>query len=165
MKRILNTGFVHVISSGKYKLYSLTDAGIRYGRMIRTEKSTMSFDDLILLLQDKIDHIPDESSRQQISTQFESLIRKIGGMAVFRKERVTLLLRTGDFSSDSISLEVDSFLESSTNDGSSQKYISAKSIDTSENALKDRRRFYPSTSSTMNYADLISGRSVANYGP
>lgn len=38
MKKILETGAVQVSSSGKYKIYTLTDAGLRYGRDLRKRR-------------------------------------------------------------------------------------------------------------------------------
>lgn len=38
MKKILETGAVQVSNSGKYKIYTLTDAGLRYGRDLRKRR-------------------------------------------------------------------------------------------------------------------------------
>lgn len=51
IKKVLATGLVDVRSSGKYKIYSLTDIGIRYGRFIRNKKrEIVSSDQVIMLL-------------------------------------------------------------------------------------------------------------------
>ena len=164
MKKILETCFVQAIFAGKYKVYSLTDAGIRYGRRLRSEKQEVSFDDLIQVLQDKIDRIPDDNTKLQINAQFEALLRKIGGMAFFPKDSVTVFTNTGDIPREALTLEAVNFSESYSQDGSKRKYIFGDNTAFAENAVARNP-----ANSEVNPVIMLTGqsieRSVANYGP
>ena len=48
IKKIKDTGIINIQSSGKYKIYSLTDLGVRYGRFLREqEKDNVEKDDFL----------------------------------------------------------------------------------------------------------------------
>ena len=164
MKKILNTSFVQALSAGKFKVYSLTDAGIRYGRKLRSEKHEVSFDDLILFLRDEIDRMPDDNTKQQINAQFEALLRTIGGMAFFPKDSVTLFPSTGDITSEAVTLEAVNFMESYSQDGSKRKYIFGKNPASAENAVV-RNPAISEPSSVITLTNQFIERSAANYGP
>lgn len=56
IKKVKDAGVISTRTSGKYKIYSLTDVGIRYGKYIRNKsKNNISSNDILQLLQHYVD--------------------------------------------------------------------------------------------------------------
>lgn len=72
IKKVLATGIVDFRSAGKYKIYSLTEEGIRYGKYIRNQKrDIVSEEQLIMLIKSSLEA---SQSRQAIDAFKEQLI-------------------------------------------------------------------------------------------
>ena len=73
MKKILDTGLVTAVTMGKYKIYSLTDTGLSYGKMARKEKDEIDTDRLLNLLQSALAHLPAGQEQQMLKEKVASL--------------------------------------------------------------------------------------------
>lgn len=92
IKKVLATGVIDFRSSGKYKIYSLTDAGIRYGRFIRNQnQQIVSNEQVIMILKQSIEN----SASQQVLDEFRDRIAEILGLkdiSIKKNQKVRLLI-------------------------------------------------------------------------
>lgn len=69
MKKILNTNLVLSAPVGKFKLYTLSDTGIKYGRLLRKKKNNGDIDNIFRLLNESISGIKDIREIGQIKNE------------------------------------------------------------------------------------------------
>lgn len=74
MKKIIQTGVVQSRIAGKYKVYTLTDKGIRYGRSIRKKKKTANQLEDILRAIERINEDSDTEQRKALADRLISII-------------------------------------------------------------------------------------------
>lgn len=90
MKKVLATGIVDFRSAGKYKIYSLTEEGIRYGKYIRNQKrDIVSEEQLITLIKSSLES---SQSGQALDAFKEQLFELLGieGTSVKQHQKVML---------------------------------------------------------------------------
>lgn len=73
MKKILNTGLVTATALGKYKVYTLTDTGLKYGRLARRSNEKFDLSGVLKLLQTVIDHTPAGKERKELADRIAAL--------------------------------------------------------------------------------------------
>lgn len=122
MHKIQDTGFINVISSGKYKLYNLSDPGIRYGRFLRKKHSNQHKD--IAKTIDELLKIPaDAATDDRLKQIFETWLRKKGSLTLSRKDSVDYYqLNSGKVSKEG-NFIIDNWFESTNSDGVSKKIL------------------------------------------
>ena len=87
MKKILNTGAVQVGAIGKYKMYSLSDSGLRYGKELRkNQKRNISLIELCEKLNQLLIETEDEVKRETIKSTIIGLLN----------DELSLNIRRGD---------------------------------------------------------------------
>lgn len=75
MKKVLNTGAVQAGAIGKYKMYSLSDAGLRYGKELRKNRNRdVPFTELCEKLKHLLQKTEDEVKRDAIKTTIMGLL-------------------------------------------------------------------------------------------
>lgn len=91
MKKVLDTGAVQASSSGKYKIYTLTDAGLRYGRELRKKKrSGDPLDEALQTIRDRLENMNSEVDREAVKATLHDMITD--GMGVEVRPNDTLHL-------------------------------------------------------------------------
>lgn len=91
MKKVLDTGAVQASLSGKYKIYTLTDAGLRYGRELRKKKrSGDSLDEAIQIIREHLENMNNEMERERVKVALYDMIDD--GMSVEIHPKDTLHL-------------------------------------------------------------------------
>lgn len=88
MKKILSTGTVSALSAGKYRLYSLTDSGIRLGRQFRNEMELLTPEEQLNRLRRVLENIVDVDRKNEIVNQLKELLSKVGETGIFRGDRI-----------------------------------------------------------------------------
>ncbi|MBR4909000.1 MAG: hypothetical protein IKZ43_08325 [Acidaminococcaceae bacterium] len=73
MKKILDTGLVLATAMGKYKVYTLTDTGLKYGRLARRTNEKFDLPGILKLLQTVIDHTPAGIERKKLADKVAAL--------------------------------------------------------------------------------------------
>lgn len=73
MKKILDTGLVIATAMGKYKVYTLTDTGLKYGRLARRINEKFDLPGVLKLLQTVIDHTPAGKERKELADKIAAL--------------------------------------------------------------------------------------------
>lgn len=73
MKKILATGLVTVTAMGKYRIYTLTDTGLKYGKMVRRSNEMLDLPRVLKLLQTIIAHTPLGKERKNLAEKVETL--------------------------------------------------------------------------------------------
>lgn len=75
MKKILETGAVQAGLSGKYKIYTLTDAGLRYGRELRKKKRGVdSLDDAFQTIRERLENMNSETEREIVKAMLYDML-------------------------------------------------------------------------------------------
>lgn len=75
MKKVLDTGAVQASTSGKYKIYTLTDAGLRYGRELRRKKrSGDPLDEAIQTIRENLENMNSEAERKVVKATLSDMI-------------------------------------------------------------------------------------------
>ena len=72
LKKIRLTGLIQVAPYGKYKMYSLTDDGIRYGALIRKKKYADSGPEYLKAIEILNRYIADESTKEECLKQLKA---------------------------------------------------------------------------------------------
>ena len=73
MKKILNTGLVTATAMGKYKVYTLTDTGLKYGRLARRINERFDLPGILKLLHTIIEHTPAGKERKELADKIAAL--------------------------------------------------------------------------------------------
>ena len=89
MKKILETGTIQAISSGKYRLYSLTDTGVRLGRQLRRKPNAKSAEEHINALREILEKIPEGEGKKQLIEEISLLLPTPGGMMFYTGDHLT----------------------------------------------------------------------------
>lgn len=91
MKKILETGAVQASVSGKYKIYTLTDSGLRYGRELRKRKQGGSpQDEAVRTLQDYFKNVNDEAESMAVRGKLRSILAEGPGVEIYPDDTVRL---------------------------------------------------------------------------
>ena len=73
MKKILKTGLVTKTALGKYRIYTLTDTGLEYGKIVRKGKKQFDLPDVLKLLQNMIKHTPEGKERNDLQKKIAAV--------------------------------------------------------------------------------------------
>lgn len=91
MKKVLDTGAVQASHSGKYKIYTLTDAGLRYGRELRRKKrSGDPLGDAIQTIREHLENTNNEVEQEAAKTILRSMIEDGASVEIHPDDTVNL---------------------------------------------------------------------------
>lgn len=91
MKKVLETGAVQASISGKYKIYTLTDSGLRYGRELRKRKWGGSpQDEAVQTLQDYFKNVNDEAELRAVRDRLRSMLAEGPSVEVYPDDTMWL---------------------------------------------------------------------------
>ena len=88
MKKIVETGTIQAISSGKYKLYSLTDNGIILGKQLRRSSTAKEAKKHIGVLRMILEETPEGEKKKHIIEEISSLLPANGNMLFYTGDHV-----------------------------------------------------------------------------
>lgn len=95
MKKIVETGAVQVSTAGKYKIYTLTDSGLRYGRELRKKKQNgTSLDEVIQKVQELLRNTNSEVESETIKERIRSIVDDRSGVTIYPKDKLHLSYRS-----------------------------------------------------------------------
>lgn len=109
MKKVLNTGAVQVGAIGKYKMYSLSDSGLRYGKELRkNRKRDISLAELCEKLNQLFQETKDKVERETIRSTIMGLLDDELSLNIYRGD--IMQLRDSEHPQEILGrFEVDSF--------------------------------------------------------
>ena len=91
MKKVAETGAVQVSTAGKYKIYTLTDSGLRYGRELRKKKqSEASSDEIIQKLQELLKNMNSEAEAEAFKEKIRAMVDDRLGVKIHLKDTLNL---------------------------------------------------------------------------
>lgn len=83
MKKILPTGAVRASTMGKYKMYSLSDAGLRYGKELRKkQRQDASLAEVAGQIDRLLEDAPDQETREAVRSALRERLGGSSGMEV-----------------------------------------------------------------------------------
>ena len=88
MKKILETHTISVLSAGKYRLYSLTDIGIRLGSQFRTKRRMLSPEDFLNDLRILLERLSGSDRKKEILDDIKKILEDEGANAIFRGDSI-----------------------------------------------------------------------------
>lgn len=94
IKKVLAMGVIEVRNSGKYKIYSLNDEGIKYGKFLRNKKKQGDLDEeIIMLLRHSLENITTEQAIYKFKEKIKEFF-DIDNISIKKNQSVTLQIET-----------------------------------------------------------------------
>lgn len=137
MKKVLNTGAIQVSMIGKYKVYTLSDSGLRYGKELRKrKKQDFSLKDLCEKLDMLLRYAENEGSREYIKSTVMRQLRDEPAVDIYSGD--TVQFQASNYP-QKIIFSVDSFLNAI---GSREKILRGRlesDLESTTNVKSDRQ--------------------------
>lgn len=109
LKKVRQTGFVQVTPYGKYKLYSLTESGIRYGALLRRkERSEADFRNLLTRLREYLQN----GYWKKFADDFFAEMRSSCGAVISPGENISIF---NNHTREITKYQIDCILQTATN--------------------------------------------------
>lgn len=122
MRKILSTGLINVSYYGKYKCYSLSDSGIRYGRLIRRKQAALQDSSIVKNVEMMLSASVSQSAADELKEIVSKWLIEKGSLTLSQND-IFNYYDSYDQSNKIARIKISDLSESSGSDGRTEKNI------------------------------------------